>query len=179
MPVYTSPAFTAKMVALIAGIVLTYGVAMPMARAEGKASGGVKITFAIGGALALGSLWLFATAKLINPGLIHVIVAAALIYAFLARASLKWIFGAGLALLTAIELFLTHIVAHPGEAQASDPINKLFVLAIAAWTLGFVLVQVLRNRGPAQSSPIARLAGYAAILVWVMAAAAGRWIAYG
>ena len=176
---YTSPAFTAKMAALLGAVILTYGVAMPIARAEGRASGRVKLAFAMGAAVSLLALWLFATGALVSPGLVHVLVAAALIYAFIARGRRRWIFAGGLVLLTAAEFVLTHLVVGPGDAERSDPINLVLVVLAALWTLGFVLVQVLGNRAAKESSPIGRIAGYATMLVWVMAAAAGRWIAYG
>ena len=49
------------MMALIAGIILTYGVSRPVAAANGAVALMSKIWFAIGGAIFLAGLWIFAT----------------------------------------------------------------------------------------------------------------------
>ena len=47
------------MIALLSGIILTYGVSRPVAAANGAVSLMPKIWFALGGAIFLAGLWVF------------------------------------------------------------------------------------------------------------------------
>ena len=64
---YDSAAFIVKMLALLAGVILTYGVSRPVAAADGTVGLLPKIWFALGGAIFLAGLWVFSTSELINP----------------------------------------------------------------------------------------------------------------
>jgi len=46
------------------------------------------------------------------------------------------------------------------------------------WILGCALFQVLRAGRTAEGGRLVKFIAYATILVWVMGAAAGRWIAF-
>src|ERR1700704_6684542 len=54
---YNSSAFTVKMIALLSGLILTYGVSRPVAAANGAVALMPKIWFAIGGGISLAGLW--------------------------------------------------------------------------------------------------------------------------
>ncbi|MCR5877911.1 DUF6644 family protein [Phenylobacterium sp. J367] len=76
---YDSVAFTVKMLALVAGVILTYGASLPTARADGRVSAGVRVWFLVGLAVFGLALFVFAGGELVNPGVWHMILAAALI----------------------------------------------------------------------------------------------------
>lgn len=175
---YTSEAFTAKMLGLAAAIVLTYGVSMPLARADGRAGGAVRIAAVAGLALWALSLWVFGVGKLINPGLWHVITAGALIVLFVTRGLTRIVYLAGLVLLIVIQFATTHFVIPADDFARLDPANKIFAGLFAAWILGAAGVQTIASGRGAEGGAFAKAMAYAAILVWVTTAAAGRWIAF-
>jgi type IV secretory pathway TrbD component len=76
---YDSTAFVVKIIALLAGVVLTYGASRPIAKSDGLVSATTRLWFLVGAGLWLVSLTVFSTAVLANPGLFHVLIAAALI----------------------------------------------------------------------------------------------------
>lgn len=175
---YTSEAFTAKMLCLLAALVLTYGVSMPAAKADGRLS-----PVALGAGLIGVAIWflgiaVFATGKLINPGLWHVVTAAALVVAFVTRGRTRIVYLAGLAALIAIQFVTTHFIIKPDDYAGLDPANKAFFGAFAVWILSCAAVQILSAGKGENGGPATRALAYASILVWVTAAAAGRWIAF-
>lgn len=175
---YTSEAFTAKMLGLAAAIVLTYGVSMPLAKGEGRGGSGVRIAAGAGLVLWAISLWVFGVSKLINPGLWHVITAAALIALFVTRGLTRIVYLAGLAVLVVVQFVATHFVIQPDDFARLDPANKAFAWAFAAWILGAAGVQVVTSGRSSGGGAFTKAMAYAAILVWVTTAAAGRWIAF-
>lgn len=175
---YTSEAFTAKMLGLAAALVLTYGVSMPLAKAEGRAGAAVRIAAIVGLVLWGLSLWVFGIAKLINPGLWHVITAAALIVLFVTRGLTRVVYLAGLVLLIVAQFVATHFVVPPDDFVRLDPLNKAFAGIFTAWILGAAAVQVVGGGRVAEGGAFTKAMAYAAILVWVTTAAAGRWIAF-
>ncbi|MET0271706.1 MAG: DUF6644 family protein, partial [Phenylobacterium sp.] len=72
---YSSAAFIVKMLALIAGIILTYGASRPVAKADGAVSPLSKVWYALGMAVFALGLWVFSTSDLINPGVFHILTA--------------------------------------------------------------------------------------------------------
>lgn len=175
---YTSEAFTAKMLGLAAALFLTYGVSMPVAKTDGRMGTGAWAMGAVGIALTALAVWVFASGKLINPGLWHVLSAAALIVAFVARGAVRLVYLAGLVALIVTQFVVTHFVIPADDFTRLDPANKTFAWIFAAWILGMAGVQLVRG---GRGEPIgvgARTFAYAALLVWVMTAAAGRWIAF-
>jgi hypothetical protein len=175
---YDSAAFIVKMLALISGIVLTYGASRPVARAEGAVSTASKIWFAIGMAVWLLGLWVFAVSDLINPGVFHIITGAALIVFFATRGRGRAIYLGVLLALIAIQFVATHFMIDPFDYDALTPVNIAFAFIFAAWIVGTALVQLFRAGRGEDGGPLTKLIGYATILVWVTAAAAGRWIAF-
>lgn len=176
---YTSEAFTAKMLGLAAALVLTYGVALPAARQDGRLGGGAKLWAMIGLALFGLCVGVFGVAKLVNPGLWHVVIAAALIVLFVTRGVTRLIYLGGLGVLMAVQLALHQVIWKPDDYAHLDPANKVLILAYAAWILAAAALQIVSSgRNPQGGGPAVKALAYAAILVWVATAAAGRWIAF-
>ena len=174
---YNSSAFTVKMIALLAGVILTYGVARPVAAANGAVSTMAKIWFAIGGAIFLAGLWIFTTTDLIDVGVYHLITAAALILLPVTKGRVRWSYVAALSVLIVAQFVHTHIVIKPDDSDHLNPVNKTYTALYVALIVGTALTTLFRGRGDA-GGPLAKLVAYSAMLVWVLGAAAGRWIAF-
>lgn len=175
---YDSTAFVVKMIALVSGIILTYGASRPTARADGAVSGSAKLWFFLGAALWIVGLVIFATGALVNVGLFHVLSAAALIVLIAARGRLRWIYLGGLILLIAVQQFITHGMIQADDIAKLDPVNKAFAWIFAVWIFGSAAVQLVFASRDRHEGVLAKLIGYVTILVWVTGAAAGRWIAF-
>lgn len=176
---YTSEAFTAKMLGLAAALILTYGVSLPAARNDGRLGSGAAVAAAIGMAIFGLSIGVFATAKLVNPGLWHVITAAALLVLFVTRGLTRIVYLGGLLILMAIQLAIHHVIYKPDDYASIDPANKIMILVYLALILAAAGVQIVSSgRGAQGAGPAVKALAYASILVWVTTAAAGRWIAF-
>jgi len=175
---YDSQAFLVKMVALLAGVILTYGVSLPVTAADGRMGTGPKVAFAAGMAVWLFGLWQFATGELINPGLWHMIFAAGLIVGLVTQGVLRRTYLALMAALVLAHYAATHILIKPDDYDRLNPVNIGFAWVFAGAIAAAALAQLfLAGRGEGRSR-LAATAAYAAILVWVSAGAAGRWIAF-
>ena len=174
---YDSSAFTVKMIALLSGIILTYGVSRPVAAANGAVALMPKIWFAIGGAIFLADLWMFATTDLIDVGVYHVITAAALILIPATRGRVRWAYIAGMVVLIVAQFVHTHFVIKADDYDHLNPVNKAYTVAYSVWIVGTALTTLFRGRGE-EGGPLTRLVAYSTMLVWVLGAAAGRWIAF-
>ncbi|HEY8615595.1 DUF6644 family protein [Phenylobacterium sp.] len=175
---YDSAAFTVKMLALLAGVILTYGASALAAKADGRVGGAAKVFFLLGLAVFAVALWVFSTGDLINPGMFHAITAAALVVLFVTRGPIRWIYLVGLTALLVAQYVATHIVIKADDYERLDPVNIAFAWIFAAWILGVAAFQTVVAGRSAEGGPIAKAIGYATILVWVVASAAGRWIAF-
>lgn len=179
---YDSTAFIVKLLALMAGIILTYGASRPAAKADGAVGGAVggavKAWFAVGVAIWLGALWVFATGDLISPGVFHVITAAALIVALATAGRGRLVYLGVLTALIGLQFIWTHFIVRPDDRHRLDPVNIAFAWIFSAWIVGTALFLLLRAGRDEAGGRLAKLIGYAGILVWVTAAAAGRWIAF-
>ena len=174
---YNSSAFTVKMMCLVSGVILTYGAARPVAAANGAVSTMSKIWFAVGGAIFLAALWIFTTSDLIDVGVYHVITAAALILIPVTRGKVRWGYIAGMAVLIVAQFVHTHFVLKPDDYDHLNPVIKAYTALYGVWIVGTALTTLLRGRGDA-GGPLTKLVAYSAMLVWVLGAAAGRWIAF-
>jgi hypothetical protein len=174
---YNSSAFTVKMIALLSGVILTYGVSRPVAAANGAVALAPRIWFVIGGAIFLAGLWILCTTDLINVGVYHVITAAALILIPVTRGRLRWAFIAGMVALIVAQFVHTHIIIKPDDYDHLNPVNKVYTALYGVWLVGTGMITLFRNRGE-EGGPLTKLIAYAGILVWVLGATAGRWIAY-
>ncbi len=176
---YTSEAFTAKMLGLAAALLLTYGAILPAAKTDGRLSRGAAIAATLGMALFGLSIGVFAIAKLVNPGLWHAIVAAALIVLFVTKGVSRIVYLIGLLALMATQLALHQVIFRPDDYARLDPANKIMILVYLAWILAAAAVQIVSaGRGQNGVGPAVKALAYAGILVWVVTAAAGRWIAF-
>ena len=176
---YTSGAFSAKMVGLLAGLILTIGVTLPAARSDGQLSLGARLAGLVGVATFLLAIYVFLAAKLSNPGLWHVITAGALIVLFAARGRTRIAYVGGMMALVAIHQVLTHIVYKADDYAHLDPVNKAFAWGFVAVILAVGAVSAIRaGKGEQEGSFVVKAMAFAAILVWVMTAAAGRWLAF-
>lgn len=176
---YTSEAFTAKMLGLAAALILTYGVSLPAAKQNGRLGRNASVAAAIGLALFGLSVGVFAVAKLVNPGLWHVITAAALLVLFVTRGLTRIVYLIALVALMATQLAIHQLIYRPDDYAHLDPANKVLILVYLALILSAAGVQIVSSgRGPQGAGPATKALAYAAILVWVTTAAAGRWIAF-
>jgi hypothetical protein len=174
---YDSSAFTVKMMCLLAGLMLTYGASRPVAAANGAVGMAPRIWLVLGGAIFLAALWILCTTVLINVGVYHMITAMALILIAVTRGRVRWAYLAGLAALIVAQFVHTHIVIKADDYAHLDPVNKVYTALYGVWLVGIGLVTVFRGNGE-EGGPLTKLVAYSAILVWVLGATAGRWIAY-
>lgn len=175
---YTSGAFSAKMVGLVAGLILTFGFTLPTAKAYGRMGTGERVAAVVGLAVFALAIWVFLAAKLSNPGLWHVITAGALVALYVTRKRVRIVYASGLALIIAAQQFITHVIYKFDDYASLDPANKAFAWGFVAWILGAVLVQAVVSGRDDQRGAFVKIAALAALLVWVMTAAAGRWLAF-
>jgi hypothetical protein len=174
---YKSSAFTVKMMCLVAGVMLTYGASRPVAAANGAVTMAPRIWLALGGAIFLAALWILCTTVLINVGVYHMITALALILIPVTRGRVRWAYLAGLVALIVAQFVQTHFILKPDDYAHLDPVNKVYTALYGVWLVAFALITLFRGRGEV-GGPLTRLVAYAGILVWVLGATAGRWIAY-
>jgi len=175
---YTSEAFSAKMVGLLAGLILTIGVTLPATRRDGALGPAGRVAGIIGVGIFLGAVGLFLQAKLSNPGLWHVITAAALIVLFAARGLIRIAYLGVMVAMIAGQQVLTHIVYKGDDYAHLDIVNKSFAWAFTAVILLTAIVQAVASGRSQEAGPLVKGLAFAAILVWVMTAAAGRWLAF-
>ena len=174
---YDSAAFIVKMLALIAGIILTYGASRPVAAANGAVSIASKAWFALGTAIFALGIWIFVISDLINVGIYHVITGAALIVLFATRGRLRWVYAGVLIAMIVAQFVNTHILIKPDDYDHLNPVNKTYTALYAVWIIGAALTTLFRGRGE-EGGPLMKLMAYSTMLVWVLGAAAGRWIAF-
>ena len=103
--------------------------------------------------------------------------AAALILIPVTRGRLRWAYIAGMVVLIVAQFTHTHFVIKPDDYAHLDPVNKTYTALYAVWIVGTGLITLFRNRGE-EGGPLTKLMAYFGILVWVLGAAAGRWIAF-
>jgi hypothetical protein len=180
---YDSPAFIVKMLALIGGLILTYGVSRTTAAAEGRVSSAAKAWFVLGMAFWLAALVVFLTGGLIAPGIWHVITAAALLVLFMTEGRARIVYAGVLAVLVVAQelaplFYDSAVFYHPGDRTGVDPIDVGFSIIIPAWIVGTALAQFFRAGHGEEGGPLTKIIGCATILVWLTSAAAGRWIAF-
>lgn len=175
---YASEAFSAKMVGLLAGVILTYGVTLPASRNDGELSGASRVSAVVGLAVFAVAICVFLSAKLANPGLWHVIFAAGLIVAYATRALTRIVFLSGAGLMIVAQQVMTHVVFKADDYANLDPTNKAFAWGFVAWILGAAVLHAVSSGRGANGGSFTKAMALAAILVWVMTAAAGRWLAF-
>jgi len=175
---YTSEAFSAKMVGLLAGVVMTYGVTLPATRNNGEVGSLSRVCAIVGLAIFAVAIWVFLSAKLANPGLWHVIFAAGLIVAYATRGLTRIVYLSGAGLMIVAQQVMTHVVFKADDYANLDPTNKAFAWGFVVWILGAAIVHAVSSGRGANGGSFTKAMAFAAILVWVMTAAAGRWLAF-
>jgi hypothetical protein len=176
---YTSEAFSAKMVGLLAGVILTLGFTLPATRRDGAVGPVHRVAAVVGFAIFLAAIGLFLQAKLSNPGLWHVISAAALIVLFTSRGLIRIVYLGVMVLMIAAQQVLTHLVYKADDFAHLDPVNKGFAWAFVAVILAAGAVSAISSgKDQPQGGLFVKAMAFVAILVWVMTAAAGRWLAF-
>jgi hypothetical protein len=157
---------------------MTYGAARPLLLADGGPAPGAGVFAGLALLIWFGAILVFLTGGLITPGLFHVIMAAGLIVLFLTRGAVRLVYLAGVALIFLAMFLATHVFIAPDDLKHADPANVALGWAMALWILGAAVVQTFQGRGGPTGPLLARVVGYGTILIWVSAAAAGRWIAF-
>jgi hypothetical protein len=175
---YTSEAYTAKMIGLVAGIIMTFAITLPAAKNDGALGQVSRVLGVIGVAVFLLALWVFLQAKLANPGLWHVISAAGLVVLLVSRGVTRIVYLAVITVMIAAQQVLTHFIYKPDDYASLDVINKGFGWAFAAVMLATAIVQTIASGRSQESGLFVKAMAFTAILVWVMTAAAGRWLAF-
>lgn len=176
---YTSEAFSAKMVGLLAGLVMTIGFTLPAAKNDGALGPSGRVAAVVGLAIFLGAIAMFTQAKLANPGLWHVITAGGLIVLFAARGLTRIIYLGVMLAMVAAQQVMTHVVFKADDFANLDPTNKAFAWAFTAVILAAgAVVAVSAGKGERQGGFFIKAMAFASILVWIMTAAAGRWLAF-
>jgi hypothetical protein len=174
---YDRPAFLVKTIAIVAALVLTFGVMAPLAR-TGAAGTSVKTWAGIGAGLWLLAVLVFGTSYGAAPGTFHVLSAAWLLAMALSTPRTRWALGAATAVVVGVLVIVTYGVYHPlEEYDLVMEINRwamrLGGIAVAAallWT-------VLRDPGDTDAAPrFARVMAALTLVAWITVAAAGRWI---
>ncbi len=175
---YNSAAFLVKMLALAAAVIFTYGVTRRVALAEGRVDTAARVGATAAMVFWGLGLWVFVTGGLIMPGLFHLLTAATLILAFVLKGAARWVFAAGLVLLLAAFYLATHVIIPPDDLAKSDPANLTLAWIAFAWIFGTAVFHAARGWRAPEGGALTKVVGYATILVWVTAGAAGRWIAF-
>jgi len=176
---YTSPAFSVKMISLVAAIIFTYLVCLPTAKADGRVGAVAKIGTVVAMIAWVASLWFFSTIVGLAPGVILVIGAAGVMVASSLKGRTRWVYIAGLVVLITAHQIATHgVYTLDANYDAWVLANKWFTRLEALYVGGFMAYQVLAYRNELASGPLARVIAFSTVLVWMTVAAAGRWIAF-
>lgn len=183
---YNSTAFLWKMLAMVAGILFSYFVLMPTARKEGEVSAGSRLWMIVALAVWLLGILLMVTGRgsnsLGNVGFFHVLTAGALIALAATQGRMRWVLGLGLLALVVVWQVVTHgVILKPADDDPDllarfEMANRAFIYLIGIWVFGISALNIMGRGAPAGPTSIARLVGYAAILIWVTVGAGGRWI---
>lgn len=174
---YGSEIFTVKMMAMVAGILFSYFVMIPVAKAEGAATPGARVAVTVAMVIWLIAMLTFSLRLTANVGVFHVMWACAVILFSALRGKLRWVFGAGLALIVVVSQIVTHVVIT--DAMDHDrymAANRAILFIAGGWIFGMAIANIFGKAAAPGSSNFARMVGYATILVWVTVGAGGRWI---
>ena len=170
---YGRPAYFLKMVALVAGLILSLGVARSVARREGVLTRPAQIMAGAALAIWLYAVWIFSTSAGAAPGMFHVVCAGWLVAMAFGSRMTQIVLGAITAVAVTGIAIVTYGVYHPMEEyDLVMEINRWAVRVAGLVVAGFLVWEFARP------SPV-RLIGALTILVWFTVAASGRWIGLG
>ncbi len=125
-----------------------------MAKADGVVSVASKIWFVVGSAFFLAALWVFSTGDLINPGVFHLITAAALIVLFTTKGRGRLVYLAVLLALIVAQFVATHFVVKPDDYARLTPGQHRLRLHLQRLDRGDALVQLFRAGRGADGGPL-------------------------
>jgi hypothetical protein len=174
--IYNSVPFFAKITALVAACIYSFGVSNAIAKADGKASRNVVIAGVIAFLLWLVALGVLFNDQIAQAGLFHPIMGG---YAILVIYGLRtrWIAGITFLLLFGGEFIMYSIVGFNSMEPIYSTISQI-ITTIAGLTM-IVLFGVEVYLGRAESAtPTARLVALFTVLCWITVAAGGRWIGF-
>lgn len=171
---YDSAAFLVKMIALVAGVVMSLGAVRPVALADGEVSVSARAMAIVSLLLWAGAFEVFLTGGLITPGLLHVATATGLILLLALRGARLVLYLAGVGLILLLMYLGTHVLYPPDDLVHGDPLNMALSGAMVLW----IVFWVCRAAMTAGQTSLKTVIGYGGILIWITAAAAGRWIAF-
>jgi hypothetical protein len=179
---FYSPAFFAKMMALIAAAIFTFGVTNAIAKNEGKVSTPTLVTGGIAFLVWLFSIGVFSTTEGVSPGVFHMIAAG---YALFFIYGGRKLLGVSSRLVAAIifavlygGIFLIYwIVGFNSYDQIYLDLSKWSMIAGSILLLGLYGYEIQAGKAEA-SSPVAKLIALFSVLAWVTVAAGGRWIGF-
>lgn len=173
---YTSVPFFVKIMSLIAACIFSFGVCNALAKAEGKASTGVLVAFAIAMVFWLIGLGVFQGDAISSAGLFHPITAGyalLLIYGvrtrWIAAAAFTLLFG-GLFLMYAVVGFDTYEPVFDTVAYSVTVAGSLIMVALYA-------AEIWLGKAD-EATPTAKLVALFSVLCWVTVAAGGRWVGF-
>lgn len=176
---FYSPAFFAKMVAMLAALIFTFGVTASLAKNEGVISKGAKITAAIASVIWLYSMGVFSLTSGIAPGVFHMITAAFVILMLFGQNRTKLVTVAVIALLTIVDVIVTYgFIGVDNDTLKFLEVTKYFTVAGGLFITGAILFDIFKGVRADAASPLARLIALFSILAWVTVAAGGRWIGF-
>ncbi len=177
---YTSPAFFTKMISLASALIFTFAVSNNVAKQDNnvKLSPVIMAMTLIGFGLWLWSIGVFAIVEGVNPGTIHMIVAAwVMLFAFGRRSRL--IGGIVLGVIVIAGAIMTHGVYNLDDNyEMVLTLEVWFVRAAALAVVGFIGFEIFTGSTEDDRGPTVKLIALFSILSWVTVAAAGRWIGF-
>ena len=175
--IYKSTAFLWKIAALLGAIVFSYGVMAPAAKAEGRLGPLATLGLLLGLALTGLALLIMLTNQGGNVAIIHLMFAGSLVAVAATAGRLRWAFLMVLGVLVLGLQVLTHAVFTDPFSEVYMRVNRIWMWITGLFILMVVSANVLGVGAAGESGRLARLVGYATILIWVTVGAGGRWIA--
>ncbi len=177
---YTSPAFFTKMIAMVSALIFSFAVTNNVARQESgvKLSPLVMAMAAIAFGLWLWSIGVFAVVEGVNPGTIHMIVAAfAILFAFGKRTRI--IAAIVLGIIVVAGAIVTHGIYNLDDNYDMVLTTEVwFVRAAAVAAVAFMGYEIFTGTTEDDRGATVKLIALFGILSWVTVAAAGRWIGF-
>jgi hypothetical protein len=179
---YYSPAFFAKMMALIAAAIFTFGVTNSIARNEGKVSTPALIAGGLAFLVWLFSIGVFSTTEGVSPGVFHMVAAGfALFFIYGSRklfgVTSRLIAVALFVILYGGVFFIYWAVGFNNYDQIYLDLSKWSMIVGSVLLLGLYGFEIAGGKAEA-SSPAAKLIALFSVLAWVTVAAGGRWIGF-
>jgi hypothetical protein len=171
---YSSEAFYSKMMAMIAGLIFSFGVCNSVAKHEGEVTRNARIAAAVAAVFWLYSIDVFSFTQGLNPGMFHIVTAGFAILGLVGSRT-RWIgLGAFGAMCFAI-FAMYFVVGMDSQDQIYLDIGKYALIAAAVLLVALLAYELHAGRADA-ATPVARVIALFTILSWVTVGAGGRWI---